>query len=101
MCRSSGTPPGFTAVLQDRRIGTEHMLQRPTTYLIAADGEPQQHPTTTPRHRHVDGPGVLYHTITAIVEADLTPTLRGRQVDIARTLSARGRTPSYWRMTRR
>jgi putative polyketide hydroxylase len=32
----------------------------------------------------VDGPGVLYHhLITAIVEADLTPALRGRRVDIA------------------
>jgi 2-polyprenyl-6-methoxyphenol hydroxylase-like FAD-dependent oxidoreductase len=29
---------GVTAVLQDRRTSTEHMLQRPTTYLIAADG---------------------------------------------------------------
>jgi hypothetical protein len=28
----------------------------------------QQHPTTTPGHRHIDGPGILYHTITAIVE---------------------------------
>ena len=31
---------GVTAVLQDRRTCTEHVLQRPTTYLIAADGEP-------------------------------------------------------------
>lgn len=26
---------GVTAVLQDRRTGTEHTLQRPTTYLIS------------------------------------------------------------------
>jgi hypothetical protein len=31
------------------------------------EGQQHQHPTT-PRHRHIDGPGVLYHTITAIVE---------------------------------
>jgi putative polyketide hydroxylase len=30
-----------------------------------------------------DGPGPLFHTITAIVEADLGPALRGRRVSIA------------------
>jgi putative polyketide hydroxylase len=70
---------GVTAVLQDRRTGPEHMLQ--ADYLIAADGA-----KSSIRRRlgiDVDGPGVLYHTITVIVEADLTPALRGRRVDIA------------------
>jgi putative polyketide hydroxylase len=70
---------GVTAVLQDRRTGTERMLQ--ADYLIAADGA-----NSSIRRRlgiDIDGPGVLYHTITAMVEADLTPALRGRRVDIA------------------
>jgi putative polyketide hydroxylase len=70
---------GVTAILQDRRTGTELTLQ--ADYLIAADGA-----NSSIRRRlsiDVDGPGVLYHTITAMVEADLTPALRGRRVDIA------------------
>ena len=70
---------GVTAVLRDRRTGTERTLR--ADYLIAADG------WNSPIRRHlgveVDGPGVLYHTITAMVEADLSPALRGRRVDIA------------------
>jgi hypothetical protein len=31
---------GVTAVLQDRRTGMEHTLQRPTTYLISRRTEP-------------------------------------------------------------
>jgi putative polyketide hydroxylase len=70
---------GVTAVLQDRRTGTEQTLH--ADYLIAADGA-----NSSIRRRlgiKVDGPGVLYHTITAMVEADLTSALRGRRVDIA------------------
>src|SRR5215216_3700186 len=70
---------GITAVLQDRRTGTQHALR--ADYLIAADGW-----NSPIRHRlgiGTDGPGVLYHTITAMVEADLTPALRGRRLDIA------------------
>ncbi len=70
---------GVTAVLRDRRTGTERTLR--ADYLIAADG------WNSHIRRHlgveVDGPGVLYHTISAMVEADLTPALRGRRVDIA------------------
>jgi putative polyketide hydroxylase len=76
---------GVTAVLQDRRTGTEHTLQRPTTYLIAADGA---NSSSIRRRRLVIGvrrwpQRPVPHTITAIVEADLTPALRGRRVDIA------------------
>jgi putative polyketide hydroxylase len=70
---------GVTAVLQDRRTGTERTLR--ADYLVAADGA-----NSSIRRRlgiDVDGPGVLYHTITAMVEADLNPALRGRRVDIA------------------
>jgi putative polyketide hydroxylase len=69
----------ITAVLRDRRSGTERMLR--ADYLIAADGW-----NSAVRRRlgiGTDGPGVLYHTITAMLEADLTPALRGRRVDIA------------------
>jgi putative polyketide hydroxylase len=70
---------GVTAVLRNRSTGTERTLR--SDYLIAADG------WNSPIRRHlgveVDGPGVLYHTITAMVEADLSPALRGRRVDIA------------------
>jgi putative polyketide hydroxylase len=68
-----------TAVLRDRRTSIEHTLQ--ADYLIAADGA-----NSNIRKQlgiDVDGPGVLYHTITAIVDADLTPALHGRRVDIA------------------
>jgi putative polyketide hydroxylase len=70
---------GVTAVLRDRRTGIERTLR--AGYLIAADGA-----NSKIRQRlgiDVDGPGVLYHTITAMVEADLTPALRGRRVDMA------------------
>jgi putative polyketide hydroxylase len=70
---------GVTVVLQDRRTGTERTLQ--ADYLIAADGA-----NGSIRRRlgiDVDGLGVLYHTITVMVDADLTPALRGRRVDIA------------------
>jgi 2-polyprenyl-6-methoxyphenol hydroxylase-like FAD-dependent oxidoreductase len=85
-----------TRILLDFGKGFSRRAKYFEEYLIAADGA-----NSGIRRRlgiDVDGPGVLYHTITAIVEADLTPALRGRRVDIARTCSARGRTPSYyWR----
>jgi putative polyketide hydroxylase len=69
----------ITAVIKDRRTGVERTLR--ADYLIAADGwnSPIRHWLGI----DVDGPGVLYHTITAMVEADLTPALRGRRIDIA------------------
>lgn len=70
---------GVIAVLRDRRTGVERTLR--ADFLIAADGW-----NSSIRHQlgvEVEGPGVLYHTITAMVESDLTPALRGRRVDIA------------------
>jgi hypothetical protein len=72
MCRSSRTtaPGSQRGAPGSACTGTEHTLQRPTIYLIAADGEPTAaYPTTPGPSTYVDGPGVLYHhTITAIVE---------------------------------
>jgi putative polyketide hydroxylase len=70
---------GITAVLEDRAIGQEQPVR--ADYLIAADGNNSQI-----RRRlgiGVDGPGPLFTTITAIVEADLNPALRGRKVSVA------------------
>lgn len=70
---------GITAVLTARHTGVEHSIQ--ADYLIAADGY-----ASAVRQRlgiGLDGPGVLYHALTAIVDADLNPALRGRTVSIA------------------
>jgi putative polyketide hydroxylase len=64
---------GVIEVLQDRRTGTEHTPQRPTICLTAADGANSSISDDASASTYVDGPRVLYHTITAIVEADLTP----------------------------
>lgn len=45
-------------------------------YLVAADGGNSR--IRTGLGIGVDGPGPLFHTLTAIVDADLTPALRGR-----------------------
>ena len=70
---------GVDAVLEDRRTGAKHAVQ--AQYLIAADGD------ASPLRRQlgvdVDGPGPLSHQVTAVVDADLRPALRGRQVSIA------------------
>jgi putative polyketide hydroxylase len=70
---------GVTAVLEDRALGQEQTVR--ADYLIAADGNNSQ----IRRRLGIDleGPGPLFTTITAIVEADLTPALRGRKVSIA------------------
>jgi putative polyketide hydroxylase len=70
---------GVTAVLEDRAIGREQPVR--AGYLIAADGNNSQI-----RQRlgiRLEGPGPLFTLITAIVEADLNPALRGRRVSIA------------------
>lgn len=64
---------GVTAVLQDRRTYRygAHAAQRPTTYLISRRTESQQTAASddyASASTYVDGPGVLYYTITAIVE---------------------------------
>ncbi|MDI3341878.1 MAG: FAD-dependent monooxygenase [Sphaerobacter sp.] len=72
-------PDGVTARLVDRRTGAEQVIR--ADYLIAADGY------ASPVRRRLgiptDGPGPFFHTITAMVEADLTPALRGRPLSIA------------------
>ncbi|WP_020579829.1 FAD-dependent monooxygenase [Actinopolymorpha alba] len=70
---------GVTARLRDGRTGQAYDVR--ADYLIAADG------WTSPLRQQlgieVDGPGALFHTITAIVEADLSPATRGRRVSLA------------------
>src|SRR5262245_25758726 len=65
---------GITAVLKDRRTGGERTVR--AAYLLAADG------AGSPIRRRLgiaaDGPGPLFHTLTALVEADLSPAVRGR-----------------------
>ena len=68
-----------TAELTDRATGATETLE--ADYLVAADGfhSPVRHALGI----EVDGPGLLFTTMTAIVEADLTAALRGRDVTIA------------------
>lgn len=70
---------GVTATVTDRADGGSRTVG--AHYLIAADG------ANSPVRRRlgigVDGPGPLFHTITALIEADLNPALRGRPVSIA------------------
>jgi FAD binding domain len=70
---------GVTAVLDDRAVRQQQTVR--AGYLMASDGN---HSPIRPRVGiGVDGPGQLLTTITAIVEADLNPALRGRKVSIA------------------
>ena len=70
---------GVTAVIKDRTTGAEEQVR--ADHLVAADGfhSPIRHRLGIP----VDGPGPLFDTITAIVDADLRPALRGRRATIA------------------
>src|ERR671929_1272536 len=70
---------GVTAVLKDRRSGAERTVR--ADYLIAADGYAS--PVRQRLGIGTDGPGLFFHTITSMIEADLRPALRGRQVSIA------------------
>jgi len=68
-----------TAVVNERATGAEYTIH--ADYLIAADGI-----GGWIRERlgiGVQGPGPLFQTITAIVDADLNPALRGRNATIA------------------
>lgn len=69
---------GVTAVLRPAG-GEEYTVV--ADYLIAADGANSSVRQTL--GIEVDGPGVLYRTITAMVDADLTPVTRGREIGIA------------------
>ena len=70
---------GVTAVIRDRATGDEQTVR--ADYLVAADGI--HSPIRQRLGIDADGPGPLFSTITAIVEADLNPALRGRKASIA------------------
>ncbi|HEY2958475.1 MAG TPA: FAD-dependent monooxygenase [Actinomycetota bacterium] len=70
---------GITAVLRDRRDGAERTVR--AGYLIAADGA--NSPIRERLGIGTDGPGVLFNTVTTMIEADLRPALGGRRVSIA------------------
>jgi len=70
---------GVTAVLQDRRTGVSRTTR--ADYLIAADGV-----SGSVRQQlgiGGDGPGPFFQVLTAMIDADLRPALRGRRVSIA------------------
>src|SRR5215203_456747 len=69
----------LTAILKDRRTGSESTVR--ADYLVAADGW-----DSSVRERlgiGLDGPGPFFHVVTALVDADVRPALRGRLVNIA------------------
>jgi putative polyketide hydroxylase len=70
---------GVTAVLKDLRTGAERTVR--ADYLVAADG--WDSPVRQRLGIGTDGPGPFFHTLTAMIDADLTPALRGRPVSIA------------------
>jgi putative polyketide hydroxylase len=69
----------ITAVLKDRRTGAEETVQ--ADYLVAADG--WDSPIRQKLGIGLDGPGSFFHVLTALIDADLRPALRGRLVNIA------------------
>jgi putative polyketide hydroxylase len=70
---------GVTAEVTDRAAGATSTLA--TGYLVGADGF--HSPVRRALGIEVDGPGLLFTTMTAIVDADLTPALRDRETSIA------------------
>jgi putative polyketide hydroxylase len=68
-----------TAQLTDRGTGATEVLE--ADHLVAADGF--HSPVRQALGIETDGPGPLFTTMTAIVEADLGAALRGRTVSIA------------------
>jgi putative polyketide hydroxylase len=70
---------GITAVLRDRRTGTEQTVR--AGYLVAADG--WDSPIRGQLGIAMDGPGPFFQVVTALITADLRPALRGRPVNIA------------------
>lgn len=67
------------AVLADRRTGDEQTIR--AEYLVGADGYAS--PVRSHLGIRLDGPGLMYHALSTIVDADLTPALQGRRVSIA------------------
>jgi 2-polyprenyl-6-methoxyphenol hydroxylase-like FAD-dependent oxidoreductase len=70
---------GVKATLLDRATGETYDLE--AEYVVGADGF--HSPIRNALGIEVDGPGPLFTTLTAIVDADLTPALRGRTATIA------------------
>jgi putative polyketide hydroxylase len=70
---------GVTAVLKDRRTGAVRTVR--ADYLVAADG--WDSPIRERLGVALDGPGPFFHVVTALIDADLRPVLRGRRVNIA------------------
>jgi putative polyketide hydroxylase len=70
---------GVTAVVKDRRTGAVSDIG--SRYLVAADGGHSG--IRQSLGIEVDGPGPLFTTMTAMVNADLRPALRGRTASIA------------------
>src|SRR5215472_5608724 len=67
---------GVTAELLDRQSGSVSTVR--AEYLVAADG------FGSPVRQHLgvgtDGPGPFFHTLTAMIDADLRPALAGRRL---------------------
>ena len=70
---------GIAAVVKDRRTGAEQTVH--ADYVVAADG--WDSPIRQQLGISLDGPGPFFHVVTALVDADLRPALRGRRVNIA------------------
>ena len=75
-----GDDIGITAVLRRPAHGCSSGRFRPTT-VVAADG--WDSPIRERLGIGLDGPGPFFHVVTALVDADLGPALRGRRVNIA------------------
>ena len=70
---------GVTAHLTDRSSGASSRVK--AQYLVAADGYAS--PIRQRLGVGTDGPGPFFHTLTAMIDADLRPALRGRRLSIA------------------
>jgi putative polyketide hydroxylase len=70
---------GVTAVLKDRQTGAEQTVR--ADYVVAADG--WDSPIRQRLGIGLDGPGPFFHVVTALIDADLQPALRGRPLNIA------------------
>src|ERR671934_983509 len=70
---------GVTAHLTDRSSGARSRVK--AQYLVAADGYAS--PIRQRLGVGTDGHGPFFHTLTAMIDADLRPALRGRRLSIA------------------
>ena len=76
-------------MLRDQRDGAERTVL--ADYLIAADGA--NSPVRERLGIGTDGPGVLFHTVTTMIEADFAPALVAGG-SASPTCSSRGRSRS-------